>query len=84
MEFLQRGTESIILLDGIEYLVSNNSAEKVQKLMYTVRDAVVMSGAKLIVPIDPEVLDKKDLALLEREFELMQLPEEPSVQRTEL
>ena len=81
VEFLQRGTESIILLDGIEYLVSNNSAEKVQKLMYTIRDAVVMSGAKLIVPIDPEVLDKKDLALLEREFELMRPIEETSVPR---
>jgi len=33
-----------------------------------VHDAVVITGSKLIVPIDPNIMSTKDMAFFEREF----------------
>lgn len=68
VEFLQKGTTSVIMLDGLEYLVSENQVDKVLRLVYTVHDAVVISGSKFIVPIDPDILGPRELALFEKEF----------------
>jgi hypothetical protein len=79
VDFLQKGSTSVILLDGLEYLVSENQVDKVLRFIYTVHDAVVISGSKFIVPVDPDILGTKDLALFEREFVFI---EEPSEQVT--
>ena len=68
VEFLQKGDNSILLLDGLDYLISENQLDKVLKMIYGVHDAVVLSGAKFIVPIDPRAMDAKDLAFIEKEF----------------
>jgi hypothetical protein len=68
MEHMQKHGRSIILLDGIEYLISENHVEKVLRLLYSIRDAVVVSGSRLLVPLDPNTLDQKQLAFIEREF----------------
>lgn len=68
IDFLQKGDKSVLLLDGLDHLISENHLEKVLKLIYAVHDAVVVSGAKLIVPIDPLTIDNKDLAFIEKEF----------------
>lgn len=71
VDFLQKGQDAVILLDGLEYLVANNPVDKVLRLVYTIHDAVVISGSKFIVPLDPDVLDPRNLALFEREFEIV-------------
>jgi hypothetical protein len=68
VDFLQKGSTSVILLDGLEYLVSENQIDKVLRFIYTVHDAVVISGSKFIVPVDPDILESKDMALFEKEF----------------
>lgn len=68
VEFLQKGDNAILLLDGLDYLISENQLDKVLKMLYGVHDAVVLSGAKFIVPIDPRAMDAKDLAFIEKEF----------------
>ncbi len=68
VDFIQKGDKSIILLDGLDYLISENQLEKVLKMIYAVHDAVVVSGSKFIVPIDPLTIDGKDLAFIEKEF----------------
>jgi hypothetical protein len=76
VDFLQKGPTSVILLDGLEYLVSENQVDKVLRFIYTVHDAVVISGSKFIVPVDPDILEKKELALFEREFMVIEEPSE--------
>jgi hypothetical protein len=76
VDFLQNGSTSVILLDGLEYLISENQVDKVLRLVYTVHDAVVISGSKFIVPVDPDILEMKDLALFEREFVVIDEPSE--------
>lgn len=68
VDFLQKGDNSILLLDGLDYLISENQLDKVLKMIYAVHDAVVVSGAKFIVPIDPRTFEAKDLAFIEKEF----------------
>lgn len=71
VDFLQKGPPSVILLDGLEYLMSENPSDKVLRIIYALRDTVTISNSQLLVPLDPEVLDIKDLAKLEREFEII-------------
>ena len=68
--FVEKVTPAVILLEGVEYLIAQNSVDKVLKMLYTIRDTVTVAGAKLIIPIDPEVLYERDLALMEKEFTL--------------
>jgi len=68
IDFLQKSPQSIILLDGLEYLATENQVDKVLRLIYSVHDAVVITGSKLIVPIDPNIMTTKDMAFFEREF----------------
>lgn len=68
IDFLQKSPQSVILLDGLEYLATENQVDKVLRLIYSVHDAVVITGSKLIVPIDPNILSTKDMAFFEREF----------------
>jgi hypothetical protein len=71
VDALQKEGATIVLLDGLEYLISENQSDKVLRMMYAVRDAVTVCGAMLLVPLDPEVLSTRDLALLEREFDII-------------
>jgi hypothetical protein len=69
VDFLQKGPPSVLLLEGIEYLMSENPSDKVLRAIYAVRDAVTVSGSQMLVALDPDVLELKDLAMLEREFD---------------
>jgi hypothetical protein len=68
IDFLQKTPQSVILLDGLEYLTTENQVDKVLRLIYSVHDAVVITGSKFIVSVDPQILSPRDLALFEREF----------------
>lgn len=68
--FIERSAPAVILLEGVEYLISQNSVDKVLRMLYALRDAVTVAGSKLIVILDPDVLYERDLALMEKEFDL--------------
>ncbi len=67
-EFLKRATDSIILLEGIEYLIIQNSFEKVIKAMHSLNDYITLFGSRLLVPVSPRTLSEKELSILEKEF----------------
>lgn len=70
-DFIKKTERAVIMIDGLEYLISNNPVEKVLKLIYALRDEVADIDVKVLIPVDPETLDKKDLALFERECEVI-------------
>jgi archaellum biogenesis ATPase FlaH len=59
----------VILLDGIEYLVSNNDFNKVLRVIDQVNDHISQCKALMIIPVDPRAFEQKELALLERNME---------------
>ena len=70
-EFLRRNRGGTVMLDGIEYLLTENPPEKVVRLMQSLRDEVIVNGALFIIPVDPKALDEKRMSMLEREFEVL-------------
>lgn len=69
IKFIEENQCGVILLDGLEYLISNNDFIKVLKLIDQVNDHVSQSKSRLIIPVDPRALEQKELALLERNME---------------
>lgn len=66
--FLKRSEKPVLLLSGMEYLITHNSYRSVLKFIQLLNEQIAIHDATLLVPISPETLDKQDLKLLEREM----------------
>jgi hypothetical protein len=71
IEFLKMGQNTVVAIDGMEYLISNNGSSKVLRLLYGLRDEILMNQSRMIVTMNPKVLDDKELAFFERDFEVI-------------
>ncbi|VVB88339.1 Uncharacterised protein [uncultured archaeon] len=71
-EFIRMSKNPIILLDGLEFLCIMNGFIPVIKFLHDIRDRVILNGAILILPLDPAALDKKELALIERNMKAVE------------
>jgi hypothetical protein len=71
MEFIRNGHKTVVAIDGLEYLISNNGPGKVLRLLYALRDEVLMNQSRMIVTLDPGVLDPREIAFFERDFEVV-------------
>ncbi len=65
-EFLKDQPNSIIMLDGLEYLISHIEFNNVLRFVNELIDSMAMLKGILIMPINPLTIDPKQLALLER------------------
>ena len=65
--FLRIEGESVIMLDGLEFLIANNDFTSVMKLVALMNERVAIAGARLLIPINPSAIEPKELGLLERE-----------------
>jgi archaellum biogenesis ATPase FlaH len=72
-EFVSSHENAVVLLDGVEYLILQNSFESTLKFLQSLNDQIILNGATLIMPLDPKSLDRKELSLLERELETYQV-----------
>jgi hypothetical protein len=59
----------VILMDGIEYLITNNNFLTVLRLVQALRDTVAIHGATLVVSVNPSALDTHQMTLLEKEVD---------------
>ena len=69
----QKG-EGVVLLDGLEYLIVNNGFLQTLMFVEHVNEFVMQRKAIVIVPVAPEALEEKELALLERNLEVVESP----------
>ncbi len=70
LDYLEDKDGPVLLLDGLEYLIANNSLENILVLLYNIRDELTMRGGKAILPVDPDTMDERELSLFERECEV--------------
>jgi hypothetical protein len=70
-DFVGKSEDAVLILDGIEFLLSENEIKEVLMMLYSVMDEVIIRNALLLLPIDPNVLDASELALFEREFDVV-------------
>ncbi|MFO7618458.1 MAG: DUF835 domain-containing protein [Thermoplasmata archaeon] len=70
--FLKKSENGILLLSGLEYLITHNSYPSVLKFIQLLNEQIAIREAVLIVPISPLTMDEKDLKLVERELTLLE------------
>src|SRR6266480_1662837 len=73
-DFMTKQASGAILIDGVEYLVSNNSFDAVLKFVRRLLYAVSESRYALIISIGPATVKEQELRVLEREMEVIRIP----------
>ncbi len=67
--FIKRTKGGAVLLDGLEYLVVENSFERVLKFIKKVNDLASVHEVTLIIPVTAGSLGSDELTLLRKEFD---------------
>jgi isoleucyl-tRNA synthetase len=64
-----RDGNAIVLLEGLEYLITNNNFISVLRLIQTLKDDVAMRHAILLLPVGLKALDSHQMSLIEKEMD---------------
>ena len=67
--FLEKTKRGVVLLDGLEYLITNHGFELFIRFLQTSRSRFEQKDAILIAPLLEEALDKREVKLIEREMQ---------------
>ena len=75
-EFTEKNHRSLLILDGLEYLISTNDFNPVLKFIRALKDKLSELETIFILPVSPGAIDEKQIKLIERELELINTDEE--------
>lgn len=70
-EFMKNNEGSVILLDGLEYLIVHNDFEKVLKLVHALNELTAINKSILLIPVNFKTLDEEKIALLKRDLKML-------------
>jgi hypothetical protein len=70
-DFLHQHEGAVVLIDGVDHLLANNSLENVLKMLYSLNDEVVVTKGLLMITLDPDLISKKGQAMLVRDFQVV-------------
>jgi hypothetical protein len=62
--FLEKGSNTIVLLDGFESIVTHTEFRKALLMVDTLKDITAANQSRLLVAIDPRTLSEKERALV--------------------
>ena len=68
------GGKSVVLLDGVEYLMINNDPPRLWKFVEYVNEVVAQTSAVLLISVDDRAFEPRDMALLERNAVVLERP----------
>jgi hypothetical protein len=66
---LLASSQSVILIDGLEYLITNNGFISVLKLLQFLRDATAVNRSVLIISINQHAIKDSEVSLIRREVD---------------
>lgn len=72
--FIERYKKCVVLIDGLEYLVINNGFQQVLRFVEHINEQVMQSRSTILVPISPSAFSEKELALIERNVQVIDQP----------
>lgn len=64
--FIENNPRTVVVVDGLEYLISLNTYDRMLQFMHQLRDVVVTNDSIMLVPVDPRTMSQRELALMER------------------
>lgn len=67
-EFLSKGQNGAVIIEGLEYLTTQNDFRSVLKFIQLINEQVVLDKGYLLIPVDEGTMDPKDFSLIEREM----------------
>jgi Protein of unknown function (DUF835) len=65
-KFIESTPRTVVLVEGLEYLITQNDFETVLRFVNHLHDFVLAHDCAVIIVLDPRVLSTRELALLER------------------
>jgi len=68
-EFIEVKERGVLLLDGVEYLISIHGFSPTLKFLREIIDDISMSSTILLLPLNPAAIDRQEASMLEREME---------------
>jgi chromosomal replication initiator protein DnaA len=71
--FMPPGEKCVLLVDGLQYLVSNTSFEGVLRFIRRLIDDFSESSSIMMISVSPATLTAQELSILERELETVKL-----------
>ena len=77
-KFVGTAQKSVVLLEGIEYIITQNDFESVLRFVNHLHDFVLAHDSAVIIVVDSRVLSTRELALLERSSRVVEPAEVPN------
>lgn len=74
-KFVEKAGKSVVLIEGLEYVITQNNFESVLRFVNHLHDFVLAHDCAVIVILDPRVLSTRELALLERSARIVEAAE---------
>ena len=71
--FLDNAQGGILLISGLEYLITQNNFIKVLKFIQLLNENVAIKDALLLLPVSPQALNSRDIKILERELRVLKV-----------
>jgi len=71
-EFLLTHTDSVVLLIGLEYLITYNEFNTVLQFIDGCNDYIIENNSTMIISVSPDAFETKELKLLERNMEIIE------------
>ncbi len=72
-EFMSTEDKGMIVLDGVQYLVSSTDFEAVLRFLRSLIDEISETNAILVISLSPETMKTQEVSILEREMEVLNL-----------
>lgn len=82
IRFIEKSDDSVVMIDGIEFLIVNNGFDKVLKMIHRITEVAMEYKSRVIISVDPRALDVREMALLERNMEIVEGDVQPAVKIT--
>jgi len=71
-KFIEATQKTVVLIEGLEYLITQNNFETVLRFVNHMHDFVLAHDCAIIIVLDPRVLSMRELALLERSARIVE------------
>jgi two-component system cell cycle response regulator len=72
INFIKDTSNGIVLLEGLEYLISQNSYQFILRFIQLINDKIMLSNCIILFPLDRLILSEREVHLLERDMKVLE------------